>query len=120
MNTKFFSAPLYSGMALHCDARREFEAHLAARREFVAMKAAYTQAAADIDGPLGALLQGKVRLALENAHLWRLRAAILCSLQADHVRTPRHRRELQRDLDHFLDPLDHPSDAPQVGHEAAR
>jgi len=103
MSKAFFSAPLHSGMASPWDEGQERNANLAARREFVAMKTIYVRAAADVDAPIGAPLQRKVRLAIETAQLWRLRAATLCSLRPDHVRTPHHRLELHRELDRLVD-----------------
>lgn len=103
MTTAFYGAPLHSGMARPWDDGHERDALLAARRAFVAMKTVYAQAAADIDGPLGAVLQRQVRLAVAEAHLWRLRAAILCSLAPSHARAAQHRHALQRELDHLFD-----------------
>jgi hypothetical protein len=74
-------------------------ARIAARRAFVELKLSFMRAAADIDGPEGALLQRQVRRASEPVHLWRLRAAVLASLRAHHERTPVHRLELRRQLD---------------------
>ena len=74
-------------------------ARIAARRAFVEMKLCFMRAAADVAGPIGARLQQKVRQATEAVELWRLRAAILCSLPPDHERTPAHCLELERQLD---------------------
>lgn len=74
-------------------------ARIAARRAFVELKLCFMRAAADIDGPAGALLQQRVRRASEPVHLWRLRAVVLVSLRERHERTPLHRLELHRQLD---------------------
>jgi hypothetical protein len=80
-------------------------ARIAARRAFVEMKQAFMRAAADVDGPVGELLQRKTRLAAEPTDLWRLRAALLASLPSHHQRTPLHRLELHRQLDSLF-PVD--------------
>ena len=113
MTNAFYGAPLHSGMASPWDAGDERESHLAARRGFVAMKANYARATADIEGPIGALLQRKVRLAVETAQLWRLRAAILCALEPDHALMAQRRLQLHRGLDHLFD-------APLTGNHRAQ
>jgi hypothetical protein len=74
-------------------------ARVAARRAFVEMKQAFMRATADIDGPVGEMLQRNVRVATEAMQLWRLRSVVLSSLAAGHERTPIHRLELHRQLD---------------------
>ncbi len=74
-------------------------ARIAARRAFVELKLCFMRAAADIDGPSGALLQQRVRHTREPVHLWRLCAAVLAGLRERHERTPLHRLELHRRLD---------------------
>lgn len=80
---------------------------IATRRAFVEMKQAFLAAAADIAGSTGDMLQRKLRCASEPWQLWSLRAVILASLQAGHVRTAAHRKNLQREIDVLFDTLDH-------------
>lgn len=77
---------------------------LAERRAFVALKSCFMQAAADVAGPIGERLRLRVRQTNDTAELWRLRAAILCSLEPGHPRTAQHQRDLQRDLDSLFGP----------------
>ncbi len=74
-------------------------ARIAARRAFVEMKQFYMSAASDIASDTAPLLQHKVRRASEAWELWSLRAVILASLPADHVRTGSHRMKLEREFD---------------------
>ena len=61
-------------------------------------------AAADVAGPIGERLRLRVRQSNDTTELWRLRAAILCSLEPGHPRTAQHQRDLQRDLDSLFGP----------------
>jgi hypothetical protein len=81
------------------DLPNERIARIAARRAFVELKMTFMRAAADIDGSLGERLRRQVRHASEPVQLWRLRAAVLAALRANHERTPVHRVELRRQLD---------------------
>jgi hypothetical protein len=77
---------------------------IAERRAFVELKTSFLQAAGDVAGPIGERLRLRVRQTNDTTELWRLRAAILCSLEPDHPRTAQHRRDLQRDLDSLFGP----------------
>lgn len=77
-------------------------ARIAARRAFVELKQVFMQAAADIDGAVGEMLQRKIRSATEAAELWRMRIAILDSLHAEHPNTASHRLALRRTLDNMF------------------
>lgn len=77
---------------------------IAQRRAFVELKNCFMQAATDIAGPIGERLRLRVRQTNDTTELWRLRAAILCSLEPGHPRTAKHRHDLQRDLDSLFGP----------------
>jgi len=74
------------------------------RRAFVELKTCFMLAAADVAGAIGERLRLRVRQTNDTTELWRLRAAILCSLEPGHPRTARHQRDLQRDLDSLFGP----------------
>ena len=83
-------------------------ARLAARRAFVEMKTCFMRAAAQIEGSTGALLQRKVRLAIEVTDLWRLRTALFAALPRDAERAQQCREEMRQQLD---------SAFPEQGHD---
>jgi len=99
MNAMPFELALHEATSQSYGMPDERLARVAARRAFVEMKHAFMRAAADIDGPVGEMLQRKVRSATEAVELWRLRAVVLASLVEQHERTPLHRLELHRQLD---------------------
>lgn len=74
-------------------------ARMAARRAFVEMKTCFMNAAQDIPGYAGTLLQRKVRSTSEVIELWRLRGAIFAALPHDQGRCDMHRQELSQLLD---------------------
>lgn len=59
---------------------------------------------ADVAGPIDERLRLRVRQTNDTTELWRLRAAILCSLEPGHPRTAQHQRDPQRDLDSLFGP----------------
>ena len=77
-------------------------ARVAARRAFVELKQVFMQAAADIEGPIGDMLQRKIRSATEAAELWHMRIAVWDALHAEHDNTPRHRLALRSQLDNMF------------------
>jgi hypothetical protein len=74
-------------------------ARMAARRAFVEMKTCFMNAAAEIEGATGKLLQHKVRLAGEVIELWRLRYAVLGALPRDKASAEMHRQELMQQIE---------------------
>ena len=92
-------SPDPAAATLPWDASRERGARIERRRDFVLLKLRFMQAAADVDGAIGAHLVREVRRSKETEELWRIRAPILCSLPSGDARSEQHRRYLQRDID---------------------
>jgi hypothetical protein len=100
MNTAFAELSFHRAADLHAFGMPEDRlARMAARRAFVEMKTCFINAAAEIEGATGALLQRKVRMAGEVIELWRIRHAVLAALPRDKASADMHRRELTQQID---------------------
>lgn len=74
-------------------------AAVAARRAFVALKIAFAEAVADLEGPKGDWLQEQVRLAEEPIDLWLLRAVVFSALAGASPVRRLQRQRLRRALE---------------------
>ncbi|MBC7993407.1 MAG: hypothetical protein H7Z15_09225 [Rhizobacter sp.] len=100
MNTAHAELSFHRAADLHAFGMPEDRlARMAARRAFVEMKTCFINAAAEIEGSTGALLQRKVRMAGEVIELWRIRHAVLAALPRHKASTEMHRQELMQQIE---------------------
>ena len=102
MDTSSFELQMSRAMAPGFGLPEERIARIAERRAFVEMKTVFTEAAADVEGRPGRVLQNRVRQATDTVELSRLRAVILAALPPEHERSAWHRERLQHRLDHLF------------------
>lgn len=102
MNTAAFELQMSHAMAPGFGLPEERLARIAERRAFVEMKTLFANAAADVEGHPGRVLQNRVRQATDTVELSRLRAVILTALPPEHERCAWHRERLQHRLDHLF------------------
>jgi hypothetical protein len=90
--------PIVLKLTALCGLPGDRDAMIAARRRFVTLKDAFMRAVAEVPGSIGDTLRHKVRQATDPLQLWRLRRAVIGTLNPVDERAIAVRRELQRRL----------------------